>query len=176
MKTICVAAVSSMILVMLSTSLTAQYKITSSTFGGGGGSISSGAHTLSSTIGQPLIGATGNNNNFVLFGFWYTVQVEFVTSMERVDNSLPGEFRLEQNYPNPFNPSTQIRYDIPEQTHVTITVYDVLGREITTLVNETQSPGGYEVTFNAGLLPSGLYLYRIQAGNFSKVMRMMYVR
>jgi probable HAF family extracellular repeat protein len=89
---------------------------------------------------------------------------------------LPQNFALEQNYPNPFNPSTQIRFDISEQSHVTLKVYDILGREVTTLVNETKSPGRYEVSFEAATLPSGVYLYRIEAGDYRKVMRMMYVR
>ena len=89
------------------------------------------------------------------------------------ENSLPVVFRLEQNYPNPFNPSTKIKFSVPVETlhatslqHVTLKVYDVLGREIATLVNEDKSPGNYEVIFNAGGLASGMYIYRIQSGNF----------
>ena len=79
----------------------------------------------------------------------------------------PGKFYLEQNYPNPFNPSTTINYSIPNTNFVTIKVYDVLGREVLTLVNENKSAGNYSVQFNASSkFPSGVYLYRMQAGSF----------
>jgi hypothetical protein len=74
------------------------------------------------------------------------------------DRQVPGKFSLYQNYPNPFNPETTIRYDIPELSDVTITIYNVLGQAITTLVNETKEPGQYSVVFNSGTLPSGVYI------------------
>ena len=89
---------------------------------------------------------------------------------------LPEEFGLDQNYPNPFNPATQIRYAIPEQSHVRLTVYDALGRRITTLVDESQKPGTYEATFDASELSSGVYLYRLAAGNFVETHQMMLVK
>jgi len=76
---------------------------------------------------------------------------------------IPTEFSLEQNYPNPFNPTTTIKYQIPELSFVTLKVYDVLGSEIITLVNEEITVGSYEVDFNATSLPSGIYFYRLQA-------------
>ncbi len=87
------------------------------------------------------------------------------------NNYLPTEFSLAQNFPNPFNPSTTIRYSIPEvksgnAVPTIIKVYDLLGREIATLVNEEKTPGYYEVTFNGIGLASGMYIYRIQSGNF----------
>lgn len=89
---------------------------------------------------------------------------------------VPSEFRLYNNYPNPFNPSTQIRYRIPESAHVTLKVYDVLGRLIRTIVDEWQSPGEYTVPFHADNLSSGVYIYRLQAGTFTEVKRMTLVR
>jgi len=78
---------------------------------------------------------------------------------------MPEEITLRQNYPNPFNPATVISYDLPEQSHVTLQVYDIMGRYITTLVND-QVPGGqHQVTFDAADLSSGTYIYRLQAGN-----------
>ncbi len=88
------------------------------------------------------------------------------------DESVPIQFKLNQNYPNPFNPGTTIQYEIPakvrnENINVTLKVYDILGKEVATLVNKEQQPGSYEAKFNASDLPSGVYLYRINTGNFS---------
>ncbi|TVR12625.1 MAG: T9SS C-terminal target domain-containing protein, partial [Balneolaceae bacterium] len=83
--------------------------------------------------------------------------------VETVD--LPEEITLRQNFPNPFNPSTVISYDLPEQTHVTLQVYDIMGRYITTLVNDQVPAGQHQVTFDAADLSSGTYIYRLQAGS-----------
>ena len=77
---------------------------------------------------------------------------------------LPTHFEVFQNYPNPFNPATEIRYQVPTASWVTLTVYDVLGREVSTLVNEQREPGVYEVLFNGSGIASGVYIYRLQAG------------
>jgi len=83
---------------------------------------------------------------------------------------------LYQNYPNPFNPSTKINYQIPEISFVTIKVYDVLGNEITTLVNEEKPSGNYEVEFNASTLPSGIHFYKLQAGDFVETKKMILLK
>jgi predicted heme/steroid binding protein len=85
-------------------------------------------------------------------------------------------FKLEQNYPNPFNPSTKIQYQIPGAGHVKIDVVDILGRYITTLVNDDKFAGQYEVTFNAGNLPSGIYFYHMQSGQYSQTKKMMLLK
>ncbi|HVN49285.1 MAG TPA: T9SS type A sorting domain-containing protein, partial [Bacteroidota bacterium] len=94
------------------------------------------------------------------------------------ETAIPTAFMLSQNYPNPFNPSTIIHYDIPAGTHgtVSIKVYDVLGREVATLVNETKNVGSYTVTFNASKLTSGVYLYRMQAGSFIQTRKLVLLR
>ena len=81
-----------------------------------------------------------------------------------------------QNYPNPFNPITIIRYQMPKDEFVTLRVYDILGREITTLVNEEKPAGTYSVNFNASNLASGIYFYKISAGNFSQTKKMLLLR
>ncbi len=81
---------------------------------------------------------------------------------------LPMEFTLEQNYPNPFNPGTQIRYGIPERSHTQLVVYDITGRHVTTLVNEPRDAGYHTLNFDATRLASGVYIYRIRAGEFSQ--------
>ena len=85
--------------------------------------------------------------------------------------SLPQKFTLHQNYPNPFNPATEIKYEIPAESHVKLTVYDSLGRVVRTLVNEKQSAGKYVVNFSAKI-PSGVYFYEIRANEFTAIKKM----
>jgi hypothetical protein len=75
----------------------------------------------------------------------------------------PAGFALEQNYPNPFNPETSIRYDLPEQAHVRLAIYNPLGQNVATLIDEEEPSGSYQVKFNAGTLSSGVYFYRLEA-------------
>jgi hypothetical protein len=93
---------------------------------------------------------------------------------------VPTEFALRQNYPNPFNPSTTIQYDLPLDSRVNITVYNSLGQQVVTLVNEEQSAGVYKVNFNATDLTSGIYFYRIHvdAGerNFTQTQKMILMK
>ncbi|MBE0569984.1 MAG: T9SS type A sorting domain-containing protein [Ignavibacteriaceae bacterium] len=87
-----------------------------------------------------------------------------------------SNFKLEQNYPNPFNPSTVISYQLPVTGDVILKVYDVLGNEIATLVNEEKQPGVYEVEFDASSLASGMYLYKLQAGSFTNTKKMILMK
>jgi len=89
---------------------------------------------------------------------------------------IPTVFALEQNYPNPFNPSTRIRYQLPTQSYVSLKVYDVLGREVGTLVDGIERPGYKSVLWDASGVASGVYFYRLQAGQFSAVQKMLLVR
>ncbi|MBI1931308.1 MAG: T9SS type A sorting domain-containing protein [Ignavibacteriales bacterium] len=89
---------------------------------------------------------------------------------------LPTEYKLEQNYPNPFNPTTTISYQIPVNKHITIKVYDVLGREIATLIDEYKPAGIYKLEFNASRLVSGVYFYKLRAGSFVETRKMIIMR
>ncbi len=89
---------------------------------------------------------------------------------------IPQVYALEQNYPNPFNPSTTIRYQLPQDGFVTLKIYDILGREVTTLVNEEKTKGRYEVNFNASSLASGVYLYRIKVNDYVAVKKMLMLK
>lgn len=89
---------------------------------------------------------------------------------------VPKKYFLYQNYPNPFNPSTKIKYSIPKQSNVTIKVYDILGSEVATLVNKEQLQGRYEVEFKGNKLTSGIYFYRLQAGDFVETKKMLLMR
>lgn len=98
-----------------------------------------------------------------------------VTGIEN-SGSLPLTFSLSQNYPNPFNPATTINYAVPEAGLVTLKIYDILGREVRTLVNGEKSPGRYSVNFDASALASGIYIYRITAGAYSSVKKMVLLK
>jgi hypothetical protein len=88
----------------------------------------------------------------------------------------PRVYALNQNYPNPFNPATIINYQIPVNSRVELKIYDMLGREIETLVNESQNTGDYSVTFNASNLPSGVYFYCLQTEGFKETKEMLLVK
>ena len=99
---------------------------------------------------------------------------EIITSIEKDD--LLNEFSLSQNYPNPFNPSTTISYSIPKQTHVSLKVYDVLGKEVAELVNEEMSSGSYKLDFDASNLSSGIYFYTLRTNKFSNTRKMLLLK
>jgi len=100
---------------------------------------------------------------------------EIITKVKNI-TELSKSFTLEQNYPNPFNPTTVIRYQLPENGRVTLKIYDVLGREINTLVNEEKIPGNYTVQFDGSKLSSGVYFYQIQTEKFRSVKKMLLIK
>lgn len=106
------------------------------------------------------------------------IQYRTVVSVEKQDVSVPVEFALLQNYPNPFNPETTISYQLPKTEQVTLKIYDVLGREVATLVNERQQAGKYNSKFSIqnSQLPSGIYFYRLSAGSFIQTKKMVLVK
>ena len=87
-----------------------------------------------------------------------------------------SSFYLQQNYPNPFNPSTQIKFTIPAESHVTLKVYNLLGNEVATLVDEQKPQGNYDVKFNASSLSSGIYIYRLQTDYFTITKKMTLIK
>ena len=91
-------------------------------------------------------------------------------------SEVPTVFLLSQNYPNPFNPSTKIKYSVPQSSNVTIKVFDILGKEIETLVNEEKPAGTYELTWIAEGLPSGVYFYQLKAGSFIETKKMLLLK
>ncbi len=98
------------------------------------------------------------------------------TTSVRNSTAIPSGFTLSQNYPNPFNPSTTIRFTIPEKAHVVLEVYNLIGQKVATLINDEMNPGQYDVNFTANNLTSGVYLYKIQAGSFSSVKKMILLK
>lgn len=123
----------------------------------------------------------GNTPVFAYIG-GYLVNVYFdnfnwvPTGVNETSGSIPENYSLEQNYPNPFNPNTIIEYSIPENSFVSLKIYNVLGKEVSTLMNEEKNAGTYEVNFNASALSSGVYFYKLEAGNFVQTRKMILMK
>ncbi|RPI16786.1 MAG: T9SS C-terminal target domain-containing protein [Ignavibacteriae bacterium] len=106
---------------------------------------------------------------------------EILIGIKEINAEIPGTFALYQNYPNPFNPSTKIKFDIPsnvkrQTSNVKLVIFDVIGKEITTLVNEQLNPGTYEVKWNAANYPTGVYFYKLTAGSFAQTKKLILVK
>lgn len=131
---------------------------------------------VKSIAGQNFVGLSGYGNNFILSGFLTDILFRsvFVNVNEQID--LPATYALHQNYPNPFNPSTTIEYEIPKESFVTLKVFNLLGQEVATLVDETKQAGRYEVKFNGLSLSSGVYFYKIRSKDFIETKKLILVR
>jgi hypothetical protein len=114
-----------------------------------------------------------SNSHINLFGL---KRFDILSDVQSENTLFVNKFMLEQNYPNPFNPSTVISYQLPVTNNVTLKVFDVLGNEIATLVNEEKTAGEYEVEFNAMGLPSGIYFYQLKAGDFIQTKKMILLK
>ena len=106
---------------------------------------------------------------------WFGIPV-LVTDVKQVGSGLPEDYSLAQNYPNPFNPSTTINFALPQASKVVLKIYDVLGREVATLLNSEKAAGNYQVDFDASKLASGVYVYTINAGSFTSTKKMMLMK
>jgi len=162
-----------MILVILASSgimlaqSSANYSIKKSAVDAGGGSAGSAGYQVNDAIGQPGgIGAAAGAGYQENGGFFADAVV--VTGIEeKTLSGKPDRFELFQNYPNPFNPSTTVRYSVPESGPVKLTVYDINGREVAILLDESKEPGRYALTYDIRGLGSGIYFYRLQAVGFT---------
>ena len=103
-------------------------------------------------------------------------QVSTIIGIRNGENILPVRYSLSQNYPNPFNSSTRVTYSIPNDGDVGLKIYDLLGREVRVLVNSRQNAGDYILMFNAGDMASGVYFYKLTAGEFSEIKRMVIIK
>ncbi|NCS89034.1 MAG: hypothetical protein COW85_07980 [Ignavibacteria bacterium CG22_combo_CG10-13_8_21_14_all_37_15] len=116
-----------------------------------------------------------NNIRSIPYNF---VAGDSIVGINDLDN-VPKEFSLSQNYPNPFNPTTRINFTVPTSltpTLLTLKIYDIVGNEIATLVNEEKAPGTYEVAFDAAGLTSGVYFYKIQSGYFTQTRKLILIK
>jgi len=121
----------------------------------------------------------GNIAYVGLFGTAFNKIYKFVNTtvdVKEIGNKIPDNFELAQNYPNPFNPTTVINFSIPATSNVTLKVYDMLGREVASLLSETKAAGSYAVSFDASQLSSGTYVYTLTAGNFVFSKKMMLIK
>lgn len=109
-------------------------------------------------------------------GFVFKTTNGGVSFINQIGNTIPERFSLEQNYPNPFNPSTNIIFQIQRNSFATLKIYDVTGKEVATLVNESLAPGKYEVSFDGSNLNSGVFFYRLTAGDYSETKRMLIIK
>ena len=109
-------------------------------------------------------------------GVWRRPLSEMVTSVEKISTASPTHFSLQQNNPNPFNPSTAISFSLPSQLLLSLKVFDALGREVSTLVSEELPAGTYSKHWDAAALPSGIYFYRLQAGEYLETKRMILLK
>jgi subtilisin-like proprotein convertase family protein len=132
-----------------------------------------GTNIQGNWILQVADGAGGDTGSLIGWGLRFNGAL---TGIEPVSNSVPGSYALYQNYPNPFNPATNIKFDLAKASNVKLVVYDILGREVRTLVNEFKNPGSYELKFDASNIASGTYFYRIEAGDFVEIKKMVLVK
>lgn len=117
-----------------------------------------------------------NANNAAMVNCAALIDHNDLTSVDFIDSNLPEKYELLQNYPNPFNPVTTIIYQIPRESLVNLKVYDIRGKEIAVLINEIKSPGSYTLTFNASYLSSGVYFYKLTAGNIVQIKKMTFLK
>jgi hypothetical protein len=125
--------------------------------------------------GFVVFDSAGNNYRYQGYNFTFKRKL-IVTGIASQSGNVPAVYSLSQNYPNPFNPSTTIKFELPKSTEVRLSVYDLLGREISVLVNERRNAGVHEVKFDASNLASGVYFYRLQAGDFVSSKRMLILK
>ncbi|MGD1047073.1 MAG: T9SS type A sorting domain-containing protein [Bacteroidota bacterium] len=109
-------------------------------------------------------------------GIWRRPLSEMVTSVDKFTKELPTHFNLDQNYPNPFNPSTNISFNLSSKSFVSLKVFDLIGREVATIVSEEMPAGRYSKQWNAASLSSGIYFYRLQAGSFTQTKKLVLLR
>lgn len=144
---------------------------------------SSTNYKLCGSVAQSVTGKDSSTTYRSYAGFWnpWVVEMTPVEWEEVGQAEIPKEFDLRQNYPNPFNPATVIEYALPKSAHVTIEIYNLLGQKVNVLVDEEQKVGRYRVDWDGkdkdgGELASGIYFYRIQAGDFVKCKKMIMLK
>lgn len=137
---------------------------------------SSPSSRATSSIGQPFIGTSQGTASIVISGFLADTLLRGQIVSVHEPGDVPTTYELYQNYPNPFNPTTTIKYQLPVSAFVTLKVFDIVGREVATLVNDLQQPGSYSIEWDAGGVASGVYFYRMQGGSFTATRKLILLR
>ncbi len=155
----------------------AQMVVSRSVFGSGAAVVVGDRYRLVGGLGEPVVGRSTGANLFLSSGFLTFVESPVATGTDdAVDPELPTEFGLDQNYPNPFNPTTLIPFQVAEPTHVVLKVYDLLGREVATLIDDQVKPGRYQASFGGDRFGSGVYVYSIRMGDFRSARQMLLIK
>ena len=155
-------------------------KINRSIIGSSAVENASSSFQMKGTLGQAAVGVSTNNETTIASGYWGWISKQTNLSTEKKE-LIPSVFKIQPAYPNPFNPTTTLRYDLPQDSHVLITIYDIRGRKVKTLINENQN-AGYRITqWNATNdfgqpISAGMYIYAIQAGDFRTVKKMILLK
>ena len=144
-------------------------------------SVGAGSGSDPSDIGSVAVRQSSNCPTGLIDGIrvstnWGLTLTGTVTSVEENNPNVPTSFSLSQNYPNPFNPSTVIKYQVPQDAFVNVSVFDILGNQVSTLVNENKAAGTYELKFDASNLTSGIYFYKIHTGSFTQTKKMILMK
>jgi len=163
------------LLLLISPLLIAQNQISVSVLSNGGEKQSNANYILIGTVGQTGVDLITSSGYQIQQGFWNAYFQDAIVNVDDED-VIPTVFKLEQNYPNPFNPATTIKFAVPERSKVSLKIYDILGGELLTLVNEEMESGWYEKVFNASGYASGTYIYRMQAGNYISTKKMLLIK
>jgi hypothetical protein len=122
--------------------------------------------------------AVGDNEMEMMFNMAdvQAIYDALITGVQELSDAVPGSYELNQNYPNPFNPVTKIEFSLPQESDVTLTVYNSLGEKVALLINENLPAGKYSSSFDASALSSGVYFYRLTAGSFSATNKMILIK
>jgi hypothetical protein len=160
----------------------ADYILVKDVLSTSGGHLESASYLLDYSTGQTAVGMSQGTSHIETGGFWsWSPWGEVVAVEEQIDEVLPGSYRLSQNYPNPFNPRTHISYQLPQNGHVTLAVYNVMGQRVRELLDWEQTAGEHVVTWDglddAGRpVASGIYFYQLVTGEFVQTRKMLLLK
>jgi hypothetical protein len=160
----------------------ADYLLVKDVLNESGGHVESANYLLDYSTGQVAVGQSAGTDHIEMGGFWgWAIWAPVVAVEEEFSELVPGDYVLFQNYPNPFNPETSIGYQLPEDSHVSLMVFNVTGQEVCRLVEWNQAPGEYVVTWDGrdGLgrpVASGIYFYQLTCGQFQQVRKMLLLK
>ena len=140
----------------------------------GGSDLTDGTHRITGTVGQTLIGLSTSPTRIVGQGFWY--QISSAPTVIDAVPPIPVTPVLHQNYPNPFNPCTEIEFTLPERIHVRLVLYRFTGEQLHVLIDAPMESGCHRVFFEAGELPTGVYVYRMTCGSYSSERKMLLLK